>query len=87
MGMIQIKLKNDSHRQHLTTMTGYTINREYSIVDDNDREVQRYILNRDDVLIKELDKTIKSNSVPKQIETFKETNNDRKRKKNIVADV
>ena len=73
MSAIDIKLKKDASREKLTTVSGYEITKsKYIVVDDDDKDIQRFIRNRNDLLIKENKKTSKSNSKPMNTENFKE---------------
>ena len=55
MVMINIKLKEDSTRQFLTTPSGYTITKdEFVEVDDEDKTIHAYIINRRHIIMKEV---------------------------------
>lgn len=60
MVKILMKLKQTSVRDFLVTQSGYSVLKdEYTLVDDDDKEIQSYIMNRNDILIKNETKTIK----------------------------
>lgn len=79
-----MKLKEKSVRDFLVTQSGFTITKEYSEVDDNDKEVQSFIINRNDIFIKNVEeKIIDSGSEikkPKE-EVFKEVKPETPKKK------
>lgn len=55
MSKILIKLKDNSTRFFLTTMSGYSIFRnEWTEVNDNDKEIQRIITYRNDIELKDI---------------------------------
>jgi len=52
-----MKLKQKSKRDYLTTLSGFVVTKdEFNIVDDNDRQIQNFILYRNDIEFKELEK-------------------------------
>jgi len=55
MTKIQIKINENSETFILTTPSGYTITRdEYVEVDDSDTNIQYFLLNREDIDMKEI---------------------------------
>ncbi len=55
MNKILIRLKADSKKQFITTMSGYTILKDkWTIVEDSDIEISRIIMNRNDIDIEDI---------------------------------
>lgn len=51
MAKIKLKLKQNSIKDFLVTDSGYTINKhDFTVVDDNDKEISYYIVNRNDLM-------------------------------------
>ena len=72
MVKIMLKLKKKSQRDFLTTPSGFTVNKEWSEVDDKDPTIQGYLHYRNDIDIKEVSKVIKDSPVSTEKETFVE---------------
>ena len=75
MVKIQIKLNENSNTQVLTTPSGYSITKEEFVeVEDNDTYIQNYLLNRDDIIMKEIkidEGTVKETLIDEVIEDDK----------------
>lgn len=52
MAMIKVKLSEKSQRQFLLSQSGYVINKEeFTEVDDEDRDIHSFLINRTDIII------------------------------------
>ena len=76
MTKILMKLKKDSHRDFLTTPSGYTIDKKWSEVDDSDVTIEGYLSNRTDIDFKEVKKSFKDSPSSPTKETFVESTHD-----------
>ena len=75
MVKIQIKLNENSNTHILTTPSGYSITKEEFVeVEDSDTYIQNYLLNRDDIIMKEIkidEGTVKETLIDEVIEDDK----------------
>lgn len=89
MALIKLKLKEKSYKDFLVTGSGQTIDKNsFTIVDDDDSDIQYYIANRDDLLFSDVKETLDekdttgdlSNEKDNNKTEFKETSGKSKRK-------
>ncbi len=71
MTKLNLKLKNNSEKEFLTTQSGKTITREFQVFDDEDKEIEHMLFNRDDLDVIEYNENIQDNFDSEQ-EIFKE---------------
>jgi len=85
MTNIKVKLHKDSIRLHLTTPSGYTIDKEHwEEVNDEDITIKTYFMNRDDILIQDKIESV-SDDAQKSEEKKSEEKAEKKAKKEALA--
>jgi len=70
MSKIKLKLKNSSEKDFLTTRNGQTITKEFQVFDDNDKEIENILFQRDDLDVIDFTENIVDNSIVSEV--FKE---------------
>lgn len=67
MSNIKIKLKEDSYKDFLTTPNGIVVGKDDFVIVDDENIHSQYLLNRNDIIIEDVDEKKKSNRKSKVI--------------------